>query len=68
MEDRIVDTGGYSRYCNEIIHFVTWIRENKVSRFTEYGKGKYDELLVLQENKRTKECHERIKEAWMESK
>jgi hypothetical protein len=28
MEDGIVATGLYSRYCNDIIHFLTWIHPN----------------------------------------
>jgi hypothetical protein len=47
MEDGIVAIGVYSRCCNEIMHFLTWIHQNEASWFTDYGKGKYDELLVL---------------------
>jgi hypothetical protein len=66
MENGIVDTGAYSRYCNEIIHFVTRIRENEVSWLTKYGKGKMDELVVLREDKRANKRRKHIKEAWME--
>jgi hypothetical protein len=52
MEDGIVDTGVYSRYCNKIIHFATWIRENEVSWLTEYGMGKIDKLVVSREDEK----------------
>jgi hypothetical protein len=66
MEDGIVATGVYSKYCNEIILLATWIHKNQASWFTEYGKGKYNELLVLQEGEKTKECHKHTKELLME--
>jgi hypothetical protein len=42
-----------------------WIHGNQASWFTEFGKGKYEEFLVLQEGKKRKECRRRIKEEWM---
>jgi hypothetical protein len=66
MEDGIVDKGVYSRYCNEIIHLLTWINENEPTWLTEYGQGRYNELLVLQEGENKNARRKRIKEAWME--
>jgi hypothetical protein len=66
MQDGIVNTGVYLRYCSEIIHLATWINENEDSWFTEYGKGMYNSLLVLREGKRTKERRKRVKQTWME--
>jgi hypothetical protein len=65
MEDGIVDSTVYSRYCNEIIHLLTWIDENEDSWFTEYGQGKYNELLVLRMGEKAKARRARIKAAWM---
>jgi hypothetical protein len=39
MKDGIVDSGEYSRYCNEIMHFLAWIHENEASWFTDYGQA-----------------------------
>jgi hypothetical protein len=33
---------------------------------TEYGQGRYNELLVLQEGENKNACRKRIKNAWME--
>jgi hypothetical protein len=66
MEDGIVDKGVYSRYCNEIIHLLTWIHQNEPTWLTEYGQGRYNELLVLQEGENKNARRKRIKDAWME--
>jgi hypothetical protein len=51
MEDRIVEAGVYSRYCNKIRHFLAEDNEKEASCFTDYGQAKYKNLLVLQEGK-----------------
>jgi hypothetical protein len=66
MEEEIVDPGVYSRYCNEIMHVLRWMNENEPTWFTEYGQGRYNELLVLQEGKKVRARQKLTKEEWME--
>jgi hypothetical protein len=66
MEDGIVNTAVYSRYCNKIIHFATWVYENEVSWLTDYGKGKMEEMVVLREDERAIGRRKHIKHEWME--
>jgi hypothetical protein len=37
---------------NEIMHFAVWVRAEHAEWFTEYGKEKYDVLVVLIENEK----------------
>ncbi len=49
MADGVVDKQVYSKYCKDIIHFASWMHENEVAWFTDYGKATYE---VLQRNQR----------------
>jgi hypothetical protein len=65
MADGVVDKGVYSKYCNDIIHFASWMNENEVAWFTDYGKATYDALHLLQEDERKQDRRKRIKAGWM---
>ncbi len=52
MKDAIVAKGVYSKYVNEIMHFAVWVRAEHAEWFTEYGKEKYDALVILKENEK----------------
>jgi hypothetical protein len=65
MEDGVVDKGVYSKYCNDIIHFASWICENQVSWLTYHGKATYDELNLLHEDEKKKDRRKLIKEGWI---
>jgi hypothetical protein len=65
MEDGIVNKGVYSKYCNEVILFAAWIHGHQASWFTQFGKTKYDELLVLQEGENQRQRRTQIKDEWM---
>jgi hypothetical protein len=65
MEDGIVDPTVYSRYCNKIMTFGTWIHDNDPSWFTEFGMVKYEELQVLKEGEGSRLRRKRIKDEWL---
>jgi hypothetical protein len=47
VKDDIVAKGVYSKYVNEIMHFAVWVRAEHAEWFTEYGKEKYDLLVIF---------------------
>jgi hypothetical protein len=65
MKDAIVAKGVYSKYVNEIIHFAVWVCAEHADWYTEYGKEKYDELVILKENEKSWVRQKRLKEGWM---
>lgn len=46
MWDGVVDEEVYSRYVNEIIHFIDWLYKNKEGLLTEPSKSIYHETNV----------------------
>ena len=68
MRDGVVDEEVYSRYVNEIIHFVAWLHTNKEDWLTEHSKTLYQETnVVLQEDEKKRQRQKRIKAVWMEA-
>ena len=65
MRDGVVDPGVYSRYVNEIIHFLNWVKEKKPTWMTELGKSQHQSLTVLIEGEKPRQRQRRIKDAWM---
>jgi hypothetical protein len=65
MKDAIVAKGVYSKYVNEIMHFVVWVCAEHAEWFMEYGKEKYDLLVILIENEKIQARQKRLKDGWM---
>jgi hypothetical protein len=66
MREGVVDEDVYSRYVNEIIHFVDWLHKNKDDWLTEHSKKLYRETnLVLREDEKKRQRQKRIKEVWL---
>ena len=63
-----MDEEVYSRYVNEIIHFVAWLHTNKEDWLTEHSKTLYQETnVVLQEDEKKRQRQKRIKAVCMEA-
>ncbi len=65
MKDAIVAKDVYSKYVDKIMHFAVWVRAEHAEWFTEYGKEKYDVLVSLKENKKSRAQQKRLKDGWM---
>jgi hypothetical protein len=65
VKDDIVAKGVYSKYVNEIMHFAVWDHAEHAEWCTEYGKEKYDLLVILIENERIRARQKRLKDGWM---
>ena len=66
MKEGVVDQGVYSRYVNEIIHFVDWLYKNKQDWMTEHSKTLYQETnIVLREGEKKRQRQKRIKAVWL---
>jgi hypothetical protein len=65
MRDAVVDEGTYSKYVNDIIVFMDWLRVDMISWLTPFCSEKYDEISLLREDEGKKERRARIKASWM---
>ena len=66
MREGVVDEEVYSRYVNEIIHFISWLHDNKEDLLTEHSKTLYRETnIVLVEGEKPRERQKRIKSVWL---
>ena len=65
MEDGVVDKGVYSKYCNDIMHFTSWMQENEPAWFTDYGKAQFEELNMLQEDETRLRRRKQLKQGWL---
>jgi hypothetical protein len=65
MEDGVVNKGVNSKYCNDIMHFTSWMHKNEPSWFTDYGKAQFEELNLLQEDETKRRHRQRMKQGWM---
>ena len=65
MQDGIVDTSVYSRYCNEIILFASWSLLHEPDWFTDFGRNECANLQVLHEGERKVDRRKRIKCQWL---
>ena len=65
MADGIVAKGVYSKYCNGIIHFGSWVHGNEVKWFTDHVKEMYEGLILLQAGEKAFDRRKQIKAGWM---
>jgi hypothetical protein len=50
MRDAVVDEGTYSKYVNEIIPFIEWLRVESPSWLTPYCSEQHDAIKILRED------------------
>ena len=66
MRDGVVDEEVYSRYVNEIIHFVGWAANKKEDWLTDHCKSLYTATnVVLVEGEKPRARQKRIKAVWL---
>jgi hypothetical protein len=65
MADGVVDKQVYPKYCNDIIHFATWIHATGLAWCTAYGKASFEAMNMLQEDEKRKDRSKQIKDGWM---
>lgn len=70
MRDGVVLEAVYVRYCNEIIHFMTWLYERdddlELPWLTDLGRQTVDSAEVVFDGESAKTHRARVKAAWME--
>lgn len=64
MRDGVVDVNTYSRYVNEIIHFLDWLAVHSPSWMTELCLTQHTAIMMRREGERYREREKRIKAAW----
>ncbi len=64
MRDGVVDLNTYSRYVNEIIHFLDWLAVHSPSWMTELCLTQHTAIMMRREGERYREREKRIKAAW----
>jgi hypothetical protein len=66
MREGVVDEEVYSRYVNEIIHFIAWLYKNKDDWLTEHCKSLFRETnIVVVEDEKKGQRQKRIKAVWL---
>ena len=66
MRDAVVDETTYSKYVNEIIPFVDWLRAELPDWLTTYCLDRHDQIVLLRENEGRKQRQQRVKASWMD--
>jgi hypothetical protein len=65
MRDAVVDEGTYSKYVNEIIPFIKWLRVELPSWLTPYCSEQHDAITILHEDEGIKQWQKQVKASWM---
>lgn len=66
MRDGVVDPNTYSRYVNEIIHFLNWLAGNLPSWMTELCSTQHSAIMMRREGEKFRQREKRIKAAWQQ--
>jgi hypothetical protein len=61
MRDGVVDKGVYGRYVGELVHFFTWLRDQKADWLTEFGETEWDKLATRRDKDTYRKRHARLK-------
>ena len=64
MRDGVVAKATYSRYVNEIIHFLNWVAVNMPCWMTELCSTQYKAIVMRQEGEGVREREKQIKVSW----
>jgi len=64
MRDGVVADNTYSRYVNEIIHFLNWLAVSLPGWMTELCSTQHEAIIMRREGEGLRQREKRIKEAW----